>query len=238
MNKVAIYHFTDKSEKRPLINEKQLIALREFASIYGILVKEYLDKSLKKCEQNEKRALIEAIADYDVLVTKDFYHIAVNTGACISLMQKFLMMGVETYSMEDGRFVFSDIPFDKELNVAIYHAKYEDNTPSAQLQKKGNCITAQTQVDVLRLFAKKKTNWNVVEAYIDEAKGQSNDKQKNLLELIKNRKKFDLVLCKDFNVIHWRTAKFCKRRNELQLDIYSIKEGYLRYERRDFYEKK
>ncbi len=236
MNKVAIYHFTDDSGKRPIINEKQMVILRRFASGYGTIMKEYLDKSLKKCEQKQKQELMEEIADYDVLVTKDFYHIAVNTGACISLMQKFLTMGIKTYSIEDGKFTFSDTPFDRELNIAIYHAKYEDNTPSAQMQKKGNSITAHTQVDVLRLFAKKKTNWKVVDAYIDEAKGQSDDKQKNLLKLIENRKKYDLVLCKDFNTIHWRTAKFCKRRNELKLDIYSMKEGYLKYERRDSYE--
>lgn len=238
MNKVAIYHFTDKSEKRPIINEKQMIILREFASDYGIVEKEYLDKSLKKCEQEKKQVMMEEIINYDVLVIKDFYHIAVNTGACISLLQRFLMLGVETHSIEDGCFTFSEAPFDKKLNIAIYHAKYEDNTPSAQKQKKGNCITAQTQVEVLCLFIKKKTNWKVIDVYMDEAQGQSDDKQKGLLELIKNRKKYDLVLCKDFNTIHWRTAKFCKRRNEMELDIYSIKEGYLRYERRNFYEKK
>lgn len=238
MNRVAIYHFTDGSEKRPIVNEKQMIALREFASGYGIVEKEYLDKSIKKCEQEEKQTLMEEIINYDVLVTKDFYHIAINTGTCISLMQQFFVMGVETHSIEDGCFTFSEAPFDRKLNVAIYHAKYEDNSPSASQQKKGNCITAQTQVDVLRLFVKKKTDWNVIDVYVDEAQGQSDDKQKSLLELIENRRKYDLVLCKDFNTIHWRTAKFCKRRNGMQLDIYSIKEGYLKYEGRGFYEKK
>lgn len=238
MNKVAIYHFTDGSKKRPIVNEKKMIALREYASVYGIVEKEYLDKSIKKCEQEEKQILMEEIINYDVLVTKDFYHIAVNTGTCIGLMQQFLMLGVETHSIEDGCFTFSEAPFNKELNVAIYHAKYEDNSPSAKQYKKGNCITAQTQIEVLQLFVKKKTNWKVVDVYVDEAQRQSDDKQKSLLELIENRKKYDLVLCKDFNTIHWRTAKFCKRRNDMQLDIYSIKEGYLKYERRDFYEKK
>lgn len=238
MKKVAIYHFTSGSENRPIVNEKQMIALRKFASDYGTVMKEYLDKSLKKCEQEEKQMLIEEIINYDVLVTKDFYHISVNTGTCIGLMQQFLRVGVETHSIEDGCFTFTDIPFEKELKVAIYHSKYEDNAPSAQMQKKGNCITAQTQVDVLRLFVKKKTNWKIVDVYVDEAQGQSDDKQKNLLELIENREKYDLVLCKDFNTIHWRTAKFCKRRNDMQLDIYSIKEGYLKYERRNFDEKK
>ena len=45
MNKVAIYHFTDKSEKRPIVNEKQMSLLRDFASEYGTVEKEYLDKN-------------------------------------------------------------------------------------------------------------------------------------------------------------------------------------------------
>ncbi len=238
MKKVAIYHFTNGSEKRPLINEKQMIALRKFASGYGSIEKEYLDKSTKKCAQEEKQKLIEEIINYDVLITKDFYHISLNTGTCISLLQQFLMVGVETHSIEDGCFTFTDIPFEKELNVAIYHAKYEDIAPSVKQQKKGNCITARTQVDVLQLFVKKKTKWKVIDVYIDEAQVQSDKNQRNLLALIENREKYDLVLCKDFNTIHWRTAKFCKRRNEMQLDVYSIKEGYLKYERGDSYEKK
>ena len=238
MKKVAIYHFTNGSEKRPSINKKQMIILREFASTYGTIEKEYLDKSSKKCEQEEKQTLIEEIINYDVLVTKDFYHISLNTGSCINLLQQFLRLGVETHSIEDGSFAFMDAPFDKKLRVAIYHAKYEDNTPSAAWQMKGNCITAQTQAEVLQLFVKKKTNWQVIDVYIDEAQIQSNENQRSLLELIENRQKYDLVLCKDFNTIHWRTAKFCKRRNEMQLDIYSIKEGYLKYERRDSYEEK
>lgn len=238
MKRVAIYHFTNGSEKRPIINEKQMIALREFASGHGIIAKEYLDKSTKKCTQEEKRTLIEEMINYDVLVTKDFYHISLNTGTCINLLQQFLRLGVETHTIEDGSFTFADAPFNKELKVAIYHAKYEDNSPSASMQKKGNCITVQTQADVLQLFAKKKTNWKVIDVYIDEAQIQSNENQRSLLELIENSYKYDLVLCKDFNTIHWRTAQFCKRRNEMQMDIYSIKEGYLKYERRDSYEEK
>lgn len=69
MNKVAIYHFTDKSNKRPIVNEKQMTFLRDFASGYGTIEKEYLDKSLKKCEQEEKEKLIREIGEYDILVT-------------------------------------------------------------------------------------------------------------------------------------------------------------------------
>ncbi len=229
MNKVAIYHFTDKSEKRPAVNEKQMALLRDFASGYGTIEKEYLDKSLKKCEQEEKKKMIREIGEYDILVTKDFYHISKNTGTCIGLLQRLLSVGVRTHSIEDGSFVFTDVPFNRELNVAIYHSKYIDNTPSANKWKRGNEITVQTQLEIMGLFIKQKTKWKIADVYVDEAQGQSDSKQINLLELIKNSEKYDLVLCKNFNNIHWRTAKFCKRRNDMKLDIYSLREGYLKY---------
>jgi len=228
MNKVAVYHFTDKSEKRPIINEKQMILLRDFASEYGTIEKEYLDKSLKKCEQEEKKKLIQEIGEYDILVIKDFYHIAKNTGTCIELLQQFLSVGVQTYSMEDGNFTFTDVPFNKKLNVAIYHSRYVDVSPSYKW-KKGNDITVQTQLEIMKLFVKQKTRWKIADIYVDEAQGQSDSKQVNLLKLIKNSEKYDLVLCKNFNNIHWRTAKFCKQRNDMKLDIYSLREGYLKY---------
>ena len=55
MNKVAIYHFTDKSEKRPIVNEKQMSLLRDFASEYGTVRKEYLDKSLKNVNRKRRK---------------------------------------------------------------------------------------------------------------------------------------------------------------------------------------
>lgn len=238
MNKVAIYHFTDGSEKRPIVNEKQMIALREFASHYGTVVKEYLDKSLKKGEQEEKKKLFQEIGKYNRLITKDFYHIAKNTGTCIGIMQKFFSIGVKIYSMEDGSFTFTETPFDQELNIAVYHSKYADNAPSAEGRKRGNSITVQTQIEIIKLFVKTKTRWKIIDVYVDETEGQSDDKQKNLLQLIENKNKYDLVLCKDFNRIHWRTAKFCERRNKMGLDIYSLKEGYLKYERSDLYERR
>ena len=229
MNKVAIYHFTDKSEKRPIVNEKQMSLLRNFASGFGNVEKEYLDKSLKKCEQEEKKKLIQEIERYDILVTKDFYHISKNTGTCIGLLQQFLAVGVQTHSIEDGCFTFTDVPFNERLNVAIYHSKYVDNSPSANTWKRENEITVQTQLEIMRLFVKQKTQWKIADIYVDEAQGQSDEKQVNLLELIKNSEKYDLVLCKNFNNIHWRTSKFCKRRNDMKLDIYSLREGYLKY---------
>lgn len=231
MKKVAIYHFTDGSEVRPIVNEKQMNILRCFASGYGTVFKEYLDKSIKKCEQTEKEKMFQEIGTYDVLATKDFYHLAKNTGACFNLLQQFLAAGVETHSIEDGSFTFSEPPIQQELNVAVYHSKYADITPSTAEQKRGNSITSQTQIEIMKLFVRLKTRWKIMDIYVDEARGQSDDTQNSLLELIGKSNRYDLVLCRDFNTIHWRTSKFCKRRKEMKLDIYSLKEGCLKYER-------
>lgn len=231
MDKVAIYHFTDKSEKRPIVNEKQMNILRKFANRFGNIEKEYLDMSLRKCDQVEKEKMINEIGNYNTLVTKDFYHISKNTGTCISLLKEFLEKGVETHSMEDGCFIFEEIPFHEPLKVVLYHSKYveEENNPNNKKIKRGNSVTVETQLNILKLFISSKTNWTIVDEYIDVSEGQTDDKQIELMQLIKNSEKYDLLVCKDFNTVHWRTSKFCKRRHDMQLGIFSLKEGYLRY---------
>lgn len=75
--KAAIYHFTDGSEKRPIVNEKQLNRLTEFALSLGFDdVEIFCDKSLLKCEQSEFDRFLSSVDQFDALITKDFYHIS------------------------------------------------------------------------------------------------------------------------------------------------------------------
>ena len=53
--------------------------------------------------------------------------------------------------------------------------------------------------------------------------------QIQLMELIKNKDNYDLLLVHNLNDVHWRTANFCKVREQLHLDIYSLQEGFLKY---------
>ena len=224
LKKVCIYHFTNAENlRRPIVNEKQMAILNEFASQYGDIKQVYLDGTLKQCNQDKKKQMIKEIANYDILVMKDFYHLARNTGACFGLLQAFSLQGVKTITMEDGSFSFQfqDAPFDKKLKICVYHSKYKEDGDR----------TIETQINIFKTFVSHKTNWEIVNIFIDEANSQSDSVQTEIFKVIKNKEKYDLLLIKDFNSLHWRTAKFCHRRNELGLPIYSLKEGYLPYEK-------
>lgn len=229
--KVCIYHFTNAENlRRPIVNEKQMAILNEFASQYGNIKQVYLDGTLKQCNQDKKKQMIKEIANYDILIMKDFYHLARNTGVCIELLQEFALQGIEVITMEDGSFSFQfqDAPFDKKLKICIYHSKYKEDGDR----------TIETQINIFKTFVSHKTNWEIIDIFIDEANSQSDSVQTEIFKVIENKKKYDLLLIKDFNAFHWRTAKFCHRRNELGLPIYSLKEGYLPYEKEsDVYEK-
>ena len=226
--KVCIYHFSN-SNKRPIVHEKQMDLLQDFASSIGEVEKIYLDFTLKQSEQIQRQQMIEEISAYDILVMKDFYHLARNTGVCIELLQEFSLQGVKTITMEDGSFSFQDAPLDRKLKICVYHSKYKEDVDR----------TIETQRKIFKTFVSHKTNWEIVDVFVDEANSQSDSVQTEIFKVIENAKqgKYDLLLIKDFNTFHWRTAKFCHRRNELQLPIYSLKEGYLLYEKEsDFYE--
>ena len=221
-NVAAIYHFTDGSEKRPIVNQKQLNMLEQFAISQGFSVGEiYCDKSLLKCEQSEFDRFMADIDKYDVLVTKDFYHISKNTMKCMSVMKELREKGIQIHSIENGSFSWEEAPFNKPLRVATYCCRF--GTPNEMKQ------IIPVHNDILMLFTDKKTNWTVIDQYFDESERQNDGEQIQLMELIKNKDNYDLLLVHNLNDVHWRTANFCKVREQLHLDIYSLQEGFLKY---------
>lgn len=221
-NVAAIYHFTDGSEKRPIVNQKQLNMLEQFAISQGFSVGElYCDKSLLKCEQSEFDRFMADIDRYDVLITKDFYHISKNTMKCMSVMKNLRDKGIQIHSIENGSFSWEEAPFDKPLRVATYCCRFGAPNEMKQI--------IPVQNDILKLFVNKKTQWTVIDQYFDESERQNNGEQIQLMELINNKDKYDLLLVHNLNDVHWRTATFCKVREQLSLDIYSLQEGFLKY---------
>lgn len=221
-NVAAIYHFTDGSEKRPIVNQKQLNMLEQFAISQGFSVGEiYCDKSLLKCEQSEFDRFMADIDKYDVLVTKDFYHISKNTMKCMSVMKNLRDKGIQIHSIKNGSFSWEEAPFNKPLRVATYCCRF--GTPNEMKQ------IIPVHNDILKLFADKKTQWTVIDQYFDESERQNDGEQIQLMELIKNKDNYDLLLVHNLNDVHWRTANFCKVREQLHLDIYSLQEGFLKY---------
>ena len=223
--KAVIYHFTDKSEKRPVTYRKQLKVLKEYAESVGfVVIDTYCDMSLKRSERTEFDRFLANSQQYDALIAKDFYHIAKNTGKCMDIMKKLRDNGLQIYTIENGIFTWEDAPFDKPLRVATYTRHY--GTPNEMKE------VIPVQNDIFTLFANKKTNWTVLDQYYDESIMQNNSEQIQIKELIANREKYDLLLVHNLNDVHWRTANFCRIREQLQLDIYSLQEGFLKYRRR------
>jgi DNA invertase Pin-like site-specific DNA recombinase len=218
----AIYHFTDGSEKRPKIYKDQLNRMEEFATSNGFTVTEiFCDRSLLQSEHPEFNRFLSCCEQFDVLITKDFYHISKNTAKCMSLMRELQEKGIQIYTLENGFFSWEDAPFDKPLRVATYCCRFGTANEMKEI--------VPVQNDILALFTHKKTNWTVVDQYFDESEHQNDGEQVQIMELLQNKDKYDLLLVHNLNDIHWRTANFCKARELLQLDIYSLQEGFLKY---------
>ncbi|MDO4285504.1 MAG: recombinase family protein [Eubacteriales bacterium] len=220
--KAAIYHFTNKNTQRPKIYKDQLQALEEYAVSVGLDVAAiYCDMNLKRSARTEFDRFLANSDKYDALVTKDFYHIAKNTGKCLEIMQQLQDNGLQIYSIANGIFTREDAPFDKTLRVATYTCHY--GTPNEMKE------VIPVRNDIFTLFTNKKTNWTVIDQYYDESLYQKDSAQIQLQELITNKDKYDLLLIHNLADIHWRTANFFKIRGQLQLDIYSLQDGFFKY---------
>lgn len=222
MEKAAIYHFTDKSTHRPKIYRDQLNSLKEFAVSAGFeVVDVYCDMSLKRCERTEFDRFLSCCDQYDALIAKDFYHLSKNTGKCISIMQDLRNKGLKIFTLANGIFLWEDSPLKDPLRVATYTCHFG----SADEMK----AVIPVKNDILRLFIDKETSWILTDQYFDKSLRQRDGEQVQLMKLLDNKDKYDLLLVHDLNDIHWRTANFCKIRELLAKDIYSLKEGFLKY---------
>ena len=213
--KAAIYHFTDGDDLRPIIYEKEIDRIKKFALSRGFSTTDvFLDKSLRKVDQIHLHNLLQNIDNYQALIMKDFYHLRKNTGAFIDDLIALSNKGINIYTIEDGSFHLNIAPFDKPLKVAIYYCGLEIIGRSIDLQ-----------YEIMEYFIKYYTKWELIDKYADTSGNKIDGNQKQLQKLIQHRDKYDIVLVQSFNDIHWRTAKFCKIRHQLQLDIYSMHEN-------------
>ncbi|MDD5847634.1 MAG: recombinase family protein [Lachnospiraceae bacterium] len=217
--RAAIYHFTNGSEKRPAVNKKELDRLADFARQKGYTdIEIFCDTSLRKEDQHEFRRLMDESVRFSTIIAKDFYHLSKNTMRCFEILKWFSDRGIEVLTMQDGDFRFTEPPLTDDLTIATYTCRFE-------ARKTEEVINLQN--DIFRDFAEKKTSWTVEKQYADISKNQRDEDQLQLQELIQDSSRYDLLLVRNLNDVHWRTANFCKVRNALKLDIYSIKEGFL-----------
>lgn len=213
--RAAIYHCTDVSSKRPVVYQKELERIKGLASSMGYQdAVVYLDKSIKKKEQVQAVRLWEDISGYEALLMKDFSHLEKNTGEFISSLTRLARMGVKLYTVEDGSYAFEPPPFGKPLKAAAYYCAVGAAGYSAGLH-----------FDVMDYFVRTHTKWELSGRYADMSGNIKDGSQGHLQELISDRNQYGIVLVQSFMDIHWRTAKFCTFRNQLQADIYSMHEN-------------
>ena len=223
--KAAIYHFTDKSDHRPKIYRDQLNALKAYAVSVGFdAVDVFCDMSLKRSERTEFDRFLLCSDQYDALITKDFYHISKNTGKCICILQELRKKGLQIYSVENGIYISENPPLGEALRAASYTRIHGSPDERKEILPVKN--------DILTLFTAKKTNWILADQYTDQSPHQRDQEQVQLKILLDNKDQYDILLVHNLNDIHWRTANFCKIRDQLQMDIYSLQEGLLRYHTR------
>lgn len=220
--KAAIYHFTDNSTKRPKIYKDQLNRLEEFATSQGLTVTEiFCDKSLRRSDRTEFDRFLSCSDRFEALVTKDFYHISKNTMTCMSVMKELREKGVKIYTLENGSFSWNEAPYEEPIRVATYCCRFGAKNEMKEI--------IPVQNDILILFANKKTNWTVADQFVDESEHQNDGEQIQLMKLLEKKDNYDLLMVHNLGDVHWRTTNFCKIRQQLHLDIYSLQEGFLQF---------
>ncbi|MCR5201840.1 MAG: hypothetical protein K6D02_01925 [Lachnospiraceae bacterium] len=222
--KAAIYHFTDSENINTAVCRKSIEALEKLTLDKGYDDYDiYLDTSLLMKNRVNYHNLLSKMEMYDAFIFMDFYHITKVTTSMIKQLKDFSSHNIQIYTLRDGSFILKEAPTDKPLKVATYCCRFGEQVQMDKLVSVEN--------KTLELFVNKKTNWTLCEQYIDKDKNEVYDSQKQLMEIIKNKNKYDLLLIHRLKDISWRSAKFCKRRQQLGMDIYALRDGFLEYER-------
>lgn len=219
--RVAIYHFTNKSELRPRVYVKSLDAMYTFVSqqkCWGTPCL-YADFSIKKSEHKAYEQFRENATAYNVLVTSDFFHVDDKLGTFFNELLYLANKDVRIESMKEGRIMWTAEDFlTKKLQVAVYDCQLNELEKNLELER-------------LNVFVRHKTSWQVADIYVEAEKIENDQKQVELQKLIRNVEKYDVILVRRFNVLHWRTSMFFKIVKQLKVPIYSMKEGGIYLER-------
>ncbi len=221
--KTAVYHFTNSDGIR---YQKIIDEFKEYAKTKDLSIDEFfIDKTTLEYQHVEFNRFLSTSEQFDVLIVKDFYHICKKTLKCLSILKELLDKGIKIYSLKDGEIKFCNADFDKPLKVATYSRHWRPSVMSKPF--------VPLKTDILNLFVNKETNWFVVDQYYDECSDEKYNSQLQLMKLLENKDKYDLIIVNSLQELNHRTALFIKILYELNLDIYSLQEGLIRIARSD-----
>ncbi len=210
----AVCHFTNVSEKKPRVVLEQLdILYKEAVSKFGTVSHLYFDRTLVSSKQKHLKELIQSPHGYKGVVIASLYHIGTYMAVAIQNANRLLDAGVTLYSATEGyiRPISKTDLLDEELRVAIYdrEMKWEES---------GMCKITEER---LRVFIAAKTKWKLGKVYYDSLEsGRS-----ALDRLASESDQYDLVVLEHFGKFDFRTGQLCKILNKIKLNIFSIREG-------------
>ena len=185
----------------------------------------YHDISKAGISRNERNRLLNECENYDALFLSCAYHLNRTTRQFFTLINELGNKGIKISTIDHGVISVTDnVPTSESLNVATYYCHLA--TTDSVHDYTG------IQNEVFRMYISKETSWNVIDQYIDRMDQRKVTEQYELQKLIANGNKYDLILVSDFGNLCWDTSRFFNIREQLQLDIYSLQEGFLEYKRK------
>ena len=223
----AIYHYSLGDNSHPWVSKNAIKRLEHFAESEGYhIVKKYQDYTRLRSEQVEFDHFLSESGNFDAVFVQDLKQLGRTTTKCISVINNLVTTGLTVYTLKNGCFrCTSTSIFEEPLKVASYF-----NCSVGSTQDCAHIIALQN--DIFRLYVKKKTKWEIIDQYSDMSERQNKGEQPDLERLTLNRDKYDLVLVQSLNDLHERTSTFTMIWEALKIDIYSVKSGLLKYERR------
>lgn len=212
--KVAVYRVTNSLVERPRKYASGIDKLYEVSWLNGwgtpFL---FQDFSLVKSKQLRYQEFKAHANKYDLLIVTDLYHIEDKLSVFISELQNLEVKGVEVESVGEGKVKRTTEDFlNQPLKVVIYDRWLDENDEGLEL-------------DRLKAFVKHKTHWEIACIYRESEKVETDSKQQELQKLLSESYKYDAILVRKFNCLHWRTSMFFKIARKVNIPIYSMKEG-------------
>lgn len=220
--KAAIYHHQDDLTSRDVrlyARQKDIDLLISFVKDQGYEDPDlYFDNTLTLKDRVQYPRLLESLDNYEVIVTKDFYHINRTTSSFIKDLATFSEHGVVLRSVFDGSAcILKSVPKtlkSKGLRAVSYTAS-DRQTAGDDLQN-----------EIFKAYVNKNTDWVLKEQFSPFFF----DEKRELWEYrlgAEAFKDFDILIVRSFSDISSKTEKFAKARRDMGIGILSLKEGYM-----------
>ena len=216
----CIYHASNAKD-RIIICKKQIYELEAFAKTHGKqIVHIFIDNTLSQGRKVEYKNYIQSAGIYDSVTVKNLYFINKWTAKAISDVSYIAATGSNVISFDTGEISVKKADcgfFEEYKKVLIYHSKVQ----------KSDELRMETVVDILKLYIKENTNWEIIDIVTDEADKKSVESQPNLWEL--DVSEYDLIVVQSCSKIDLTSIRFERWCRTHAVDIFSMTEGIVRW---------